>query len=1041
MVIAVITLAVGCNGKAPSGGSVSTGFTASTSTSTGTVGTASTQDSQCLVFANNTKDYTTCLACKTSMCPCQQVVGSTCVLADLGSCNVDSNLLVQCVHQNIVAAGGPCIGLKCGSNQVADFASCSCKDANPPSSIGAAPGNDDQSTPYMEAGFFVTSRNCAPDSATSGGTGCISSIPDASSNAPIHSFSPPSNVLQDVGYIRWDLTMDASQFGPATLLANRLTYTASWSTLPISMSMFYQLKPNTKIAVGQINFNDCVEHFSGFIPGSGVVTLSSNVPCTDRSAYASPGAPAPLSVNIIPTGPASGGASLKLVSANGSSANFNVTNRPTVVQAGTGSNNVGLDKLDIGTFGLTMDIGSSGLFSNIGYYKYSWGPLFYQMGSSPADIGTTMVTGRVAINANLGFSPAGAIESSAMSPTANSGVVSTRDCSTTAIPHPCVVTAAFRTPGGAVAVQSYGPAFVQNNEASGISTLPTGIVAVSTPKLIQDVTQFPPDSSTAPGAKYPARLRAFVRASDGNIYMSRFEKGQWHNWMSLGRPWTCVTASALAGDPCNTMINNLAPLYAPWVDGGDGDTFQSSFGNNVDDGISVVGEPAVAYYADPTQPNSPGVLAVFTRVSQIRSDNGLPGPLHNSLWFTVSVANALANPGETLEFDKPTSWTNWMPVSDDQNFGAPVIMQGNPTVMARGTMDSDGSAGWPGSRGSGSLAIYFFAVNSVSSQFVPLNLMHPPIAWAVPNKNGAPYHTGGISNDWFNYGTDWEWGQLLLDSVVTGTALWKYTFNPPLWATDFVSGLSGVATSDLTIVPSDGDTTSPSGLDMSSGIKLFGMRLVGHDCTGVGVSKPVAPCKYTVMTDVEEMNFDNFSGDETGLDWSCTDVSTSLSLMGTVSAVNLGFTGPTTTTNSGLANPDPSGMSTSDPIILIAGRSVCTNQTACDVSNPTLSYAALAAAADPTCGTDDHGTHYHPGQSIGLSGNKTRTMLPPFNVSSDAVVVVSHARWSALNADVPVYLITRDAAGNISHGYFDSYNNGQGTVQWKLFDASGPFSN
>src|SRR4051812_1746147 len=108
-------LAAACNESALAPGTASgssSSFGKNPFTGAGTVvNSGGSVDPQCIVFQNNSRDLAACTGCKKSLCP----------TSDLSSCTIDSAQLVTCVHNNVASAGGPCIGLLCGANQIANF--------------------------------------------------------------------------------------------------------------------------------------------------------------------------------------------------------------------------------------------------------------------------------------------------------------------------------------------------------------------------------------------------------------------------------------------------------------------------------------------------------------------------------------------------------------------------------------------------------------------------------------------------------------------------------------------------------------------------------------------------------------------------------------------------------------------------------------------------------------------------------------------------------------------------------------------------------
>ncbi|MBI3555093.1 MAG: hypothetical protein HY074_02365 [Deltaproteobacteria bacterium] len=677
-------LAAGCPNGAGSGAGTTTSGSSNSSTAgkvSPTLGTTTTtkttstptSDPQCTVFQNTPKDLTACIGCKQTLCPCtvpDPTQKSGCAIGgtDISGCTVDLNQLVQCVHNNLAAAGGPCVGLKCGDGQIADFNACLCRDALPSVSIGPAPGQDDTGTPYLEPGFFVSERFCSANTVRASNANLATSVPTPNLGAclldlsggntgstpdpgtpPTYGQQAPANVFADVGYLRWDLGVDASQYSPGFAIRESKSFTGTWATFPVTLSMYYQLKPNTLATSTTVKVTDCAEHFSGFnLPSSTTFTLSSDTDC-DIARPDNFGARAPKSVPLLPNG-ATGTAQVPNISINGTSANKNeLAYSATGILPAFQVNPAGGEVLNTGPdgtgFGLAKEISNNGgaggaggigispvlaspagtdttattgtaMLSNIGYYKYTWGP--FQVNRPPLTNGTNggpagsgTVSGRIAVNMNLGYNPLSAVESSALSQDSVTGALQTRDCGVASVPFSCIITTAYRSPGGGVLSQSFAPVFTNTHSASTVMALPEGVTAVSTPRIIEDVSQL---DVTTGRIHSPARLRTFVRANDGNIYMSRFENATWHPWMSLGRPWMADpnTATFL------TLTHGLAPPYLPITGYGSGtnpgvtaawplgNATASSLlageynqgGGNQNNGLSIAGEPVVASFMD-----------------------------------------------------------------------------------------------------------------------------------------------------------------------------------------------------------------------------------------------------------------------------------------------------------------------------------------------------------------------------------------------------------------------------------------------------------
>lgn len=820
-IAAILVSACVSEGGASSGSGSS--YTSPFSSTTNTIATsasgasANTPDTQCVVFQSNASDYSNCLACKTSMCPCTTYAAppnsNQCIDTDLGSCTVNITQLVECVHNTVVGTGGTCAGLECGSGQVADFASCTCQDSTPATSIGPAPGMEDQGTPYLEPGFSVGNATCAEATAQqpfrddclliSAGSEYINPTGATSTKSLTGGIKPqttqqaPVNVLTDTGYIRWDLGLDASQFSPGPVLAGGGTFAGSWASFPLNMSMYYQLKANTTLSstsgTPSTQWNDCVEHFSGYDSGTSTVAISSNAACASVN---------PVTSTFNQTSSYAGTASISNLSANGSAANANLfyfdpsTNSTTLnvnawiggpggatTQVGIAKNNNATPITAAFTPQRTTDIAGygfaagTGLFSNIGYYKYTWGPVSVVNTTPDATVPSASgsVSGRIAVNTNLGYTSASAVESSAQSPAAISDTITTRDCSSSVTPNSCVLTSVYRAPGGAILSQSFAPQYSSQNQTTIITGLPSGVTAVSTPKIIEDVSQLDESTATTGHATTPARLRVFVRASDGNIYMSRFENGDWNTWMSLGRPWLCNSLATNGDTGCQNLItggsNAVAPVYQPiaYTASAQGaNPLYYTGTTNQNDGLSIAGEPVVVSYMghDPNawRPSGdfppltasssspqPGVIAIFVRVSHMQS-NGVAGAYHNTVWYTfASSAGHTPVVGQPWDFDSPLSWSNWMMV-DDGNAGAygPLFkIQGNPTVVLA---PNDGQLTFH-VFGTSSFSGIMNAAGGWNSTLPPANapMLHPPTAPPMTVAGGsAAYNTSMAGGGWWD---------------------------------------------------------------------------------------------------------------------------------------------------------------------------------------------------------------------------------------------------------------------------------------------------
>lgn len=1008
------SLLAGCIENTNAPGSKSNGSSDSSSSASGSLLTSETQ---CLIFKNNFKDYSNCLECKLTLCPCSEYYPNTntCKKTDIVSCNANETLLVKCVHDNAVAAGGSCSGLKCGENQVADFTSCTCKDATP-SSGGGAPGYEDTTTPYLEPGFFVGDRYCtagpttAPleclqEGAYSGG--------GSSGTPPLYKTTPPANVLQDVGYIRWDLALDASQYSPRLPLDNRRPFYGSNSTLAATLSLYFKLKPNTVLSSSTVDWTDCPEHFSGYSAGSSHSTSSSTFCGTSsvkQTVTACTGNCTSGTV-VLNDGP---------ISLNGGATNMNMLDSFTTSKLGT---NFGLAK-QIGDFsgaGGAKDTDRTALISNIGYYKYSWGPVKVRRPSSATDLAAATVSGQIAMNTNLGYSAVSAVDSTAFT-TQATGTLASRDCSLGASNSACVLTSVYRTSGGAVLQQSFAPQFTSNT--SSISTLPSSITAVSTPKIIDDVSQLSVDD------KLPARLRVFVRAADGNIYMSRGEKGQWTAWTSLGRPWLSedsIQANiASGGAPWNSPVywpynnsfaQNIGPTYAAY------DGVQ-------DNGISIASEPVVASYMDTSVSPHVGYIAIFVRVSHLKSD-GTPGIYHNAVFYTFAKAsNALPISGTALDFDNISNWHRWMPVRNGTTL---FQIQGNPLAMINKTVaDADGA----------NPIIYLFGTNA---QLGAGTWLHPPVANYVNSGTAYP----AFSGTWSNYGNSLIRTSLGL-GCLTGTSC---TVIPASAAVTGPLNWKSIASQSVAaggVIVSDWSFSSTTASDT---IRVYASELYAASFPFGGTSDR-SPGAYSRQLHFFEYQFD--SGQASGLAALCptrggyyfrdlnnaantTTYPTSHSFYGTTSAVSLSSLSTTQHAQ------DTSGGNWTDMKTFLFGRALCPKGK-CENVNPTAAFATVADAplcngASEPAGTSN-GNIYYSGiarQGSTYTQSKTVSKIYPLLVTSDVQAFTSSALKSNGN-DIPVYLLTRDANGRIAHGYWGTKNNGSGNRYFQ-FITTGGYSN
>lgn len=941
------------------------------------------------------------------------------------------------------AVGGACVGLRCGDGQVADFNSCLCRDAVPPTSIGPSPGMNDQTVPYLQPGFYVNNRFCpASDSATSaiqddcyvtdvgsGLAGPSGSTSTSTGMAPRWTSNTPVNIFQDVGYVRWDLALDASQYDPGIPALNLKPFLGTWSTFPATLSMSYQLKPNTELTfhpstgtgLGQVLARDCVENFSGFdLPGASQISLSSQQDCPTDAATTSASIVAPSPPNMRST------ASVANLSMNGSSANWNIlnfspTNANPSLKAGVGFGKNDTWNGDISYIGTTTATtaytsgvfsANSGLATNIGYYKYTWGPVTVKKSgdTTNTDIASGSVSGQIALNVNLGYSPISVVESSASSPDGLRGSVSTRDCSTSAVPHPCVTTGVYRSPGGGVLSQSFSSGYTDGHEASAITSLPTGVTAVSTPKIIEDTSQLDENTGSSGHFNMPARLRTFVKAADGNVYMSRFDGGTWFPWVNLGRPWNCKRSGATSS-PCTDLAKPTSiipppqrPIYF------NDDTAAGYTNGRAGDGLSIASEPVVVAYtrhtggyypttAATTNQTDRTVIGVFVRVSQINNVTGVAGIWHNSVWYTFSVSStAKLVRGQAWDFDNPNNWTTWMPVDDGSgNFK----VQGNPMVIAKevpatgpggatnivtfnvfgttafwgnnvdvnptGPDGTPASGSWtPGTEG---------GVTSTTGG--PL-MVHPPVApRSVTTKNGFPVGvataTGRKFRNWFSYGrmlartslnvepwfTRPEGTTTPLTVVTTGSSFTTSDLGPhkfdPTTAPNFTNlGYNWTAVkfemSSNRAVTSDWDYAYvDSGVASVPAIRMVANGIwSGHDCDNNTPSLEHGLLAVT-MHDVAPCFYEHqMEWQEFDLNW--TDP-TQGGIIYRCQGIWPGaaFYGTPHPINMNVTNtPQNAYGGNCGYTWLVFGRAVCSDRASCDPVNPSATY--LAAQSTSMCG-------------------------------------------------------------------------------------------
>lgn len=1022
ILIAACAALAGCEDRPKAISSTSSGSSSSSSAATSTTSAASVS---CAIFSTNSRDYQLCLGCVTS-------TGSA-----------DLTTLAKCVHSNSGSTGGAaCAGLACGSGQTPDFAACKCVDSAPPTTFAGTPGQDDTSTPYLQAGFSIGNRYCT-NANNRNPVDCFWVVGGGTGNQPTDITFPPLNVFTDVGYMRWDLSLDNSQY-PAYISEKNgaddlsaIPFVYSSATMPGNFSFSYQLKPNTVLAStnsSTVDWCDCVEHYSGF--GTSMTTPSSCL--TSANVCSSTAASLTLASSNY-----SGTAELAKVSMNGAAANLNLTYlssdkndsavRDTVVPA-----SLLVDK-GIAKKNSTDAYGRTGLFSNIGYYKYTLGPFSVaRPGSTTTAIASGSVTGQIAINANLGFNPASTVESTAFAPDAvSSHTVASRACTDST--DPCVVTVLYRTTGGAVNYQSFSPKFTSHISARG--TLPSGVTAVGTPKVIQDTANLTSSLTT------PARLRAFVRAADGNIYMSKGVNGAWSPWMNLGRPWTAPNAyptSSTAPAPVYWAFTNNLTLAQGWPDA-DGDQTPPPGGTmNQNDGISIVGEPTVAYYEEASSPGK-AMIVIAVRVSQILYD-GTPGSYHNSVFMTIGRQTSTSS-----TFDNANNWTRWIPV---QAGGTLLKIQGNPLLFVN---DIDTSSAGP--------RAYIFGTKLAEKTMTGVTTnLHPPIAPDNTDKDvyttktcptfnvGTCAYESGTKN-WFSYGYELVYGVVNLNGHFSGT-----TFNCTTDATcnnvitwtlpPAASSSTGVFISDWTGV-----------VHSTNHIRVFANTLAGYnsdgtnsDCTAAGRTWLRAPITE-VYSDVCGYGQDRtyvtwyeytFSGGGLAATTPASGTYPKTNFVGSVYPVDVAPNGIyryTTPSNIHVKTYiDPIATSTKARIALF-GR--YTNSAKTRTTPPTTE---IATVNYPANGTDDSiysvytadGSVVYNVAAVVTSGSSR--LVPPNYPTSDIVPVYSRSLEKA-EIDVPVYIFSRDSSGALVVGIWQSSKQGTTGPRWFNFYNAGGFVN
>ena len=1020
--------------------------------------TSTTDDTQCTIFAGTTRDYQLCQQCKITLC------GSS-------SCTANQNQLVACVHTNITSSGQSCSIPQCSETQVPDFASCSCRDIQAAGSIGAQPGQADQTTPVLRIGATVVNKVCLPgrsnptDPTEDHRYDCIiSSTVSTANQSPQYTSAPPDNVFVDNDYIRWDLSLDASQYSPATPLAFNRPFNGSWSTLFFNYDFQYELKPNTELASSmynattqslQITFNDCPENFSGFVG-----TLTGDLPCSNITPGATANGRALLALS---KNGRTGRAKLELLSTNGDYSNTKLSDTGTVgnptpkisstaVDGQYGVGKASVTSLNGGAF--ADNTHSTGLIGNLGSYKFTFGDISVEREGTTTIVGTTNATHRKSINVGLGFVPVSVVESSALSPQGLRGSVTNRDCShADATLETCVVTAVHRTSGGAIAVQNFSPLFESNADASLVGSLPSGITAAGTPKIIEDTSQIALSDTTT-----PARLRVFTRATDGNIYMVRYERGSWRNWMSLGRPWVCNGNTA----GCSDLTTSLARPLRPFLPSNT-DLAAAAQTTSQNDGISIAGEPFVV---SKMINGGQSVIAIFVRVSQIKadatgSDTGKLGPLHNTVFYTMSTTPlAPTTVTQNLLHDQVNNWTPWSPI---YNGTTPFRTLGNPVVVIR-------PSSFPATASANPLG--FFLVLGVTN-LSPLALSgggstthHPPIrnvadGGSFPANPDALSGTGDLPLRWFNYGRNLSYAHVLVPSN-SATATDYSPFTAVGVEDNMFNGSRGVTVSDLSALLNSTTLTT----------RVYASAIFSRNCAFEGYSTALGagaanglttPCHFQKALIANEISFGGEvvappslgvpTFGKAAYTRTTTDATSGhgTPFLGKPGVIDISSLTPTQREyalpiNSGSTRDISNAAHKANRNHLIFSRSLCPKSgtsAACDYGRPTIALTGTDNSSIVGGAFDafnERGTfftyHYSKSfdSSMGDSGfaGGTNRMIQAIYPTSDIVPIFSQMKKKA-GFDVPVYYFFRDASGRLAHGWFESRS--AATVGRKFWSA------
>jgi hypothetical protein len=136
--------------------------------------------------------------------------------------------------------------------------------------------------------------------------------------------------------------------------------------------------------------------------------------------------------------------------------------------------------------------------------------------------------------------------------------------------------------------------------------------------------------------------------------------------------------------------------------------------------------------------------------------------------------------------------------------------------------------------------------------------------------------------------------------------------------------------------------------------------------------------------------------------------------------------------------------------LLLMGRAVCPDKSRCDPVSPTVAYLAVRGNAHCNSGSNRnrvamyYGSEIFGQTSVGGLYRKQNSTIAPFIATADVAPIISHELLYQGN-DVPIYFLTRDSNGNISHGFWQGNTdfltgNKTGNRDFVVF-SSGAFSN